>query len=169
MPVSTEDVLKIIAFTLMGVTLILLLGFEAKGQSLEHVRALRPKYSPPSTIKPKAEPAKRDQQKLPFGQQDNHRIDSLIDTLHTYNLRIKGVAGYRLQVYTGLDREQAMKTKELLYRNFPDLEVYIAFSQPTFRVKAGDYFKRYDAFRAATRLRPIFPNVLVVEETVKAR
>lgn len=140
-------------------------------QSIEAIKQFRPKPRPALTVPPSSGPIKglSKRRNSTFELSDNRRIDSLLDTLHHYNAKIRSVKGFRLQVFTGIDREQAMKTKETLYRVMPNEEVYVQFVQPTFKVKVGDYRNRYDAHQAALNLRPLFPNAVIINDEVRAR
>lgn len=104
-----------------------------------------------------------------FKLQDNARIDSLLDTLHHYNLKIKAVPGYRIQVYAGVDRAAAFKTKETLYKTYPELEVYVQFAQPTFKVKCGDFLTRLEALSAHSKLKLAFPTAVVMPDMIRPR
>lgn len=108
---------------------------------MERMQELRPRIKLEDTAQT-ASQTRRPARPGAFKLRDNARIDSLMDTLLVYNQRIKGKPGYRLQVYTGVDREAAMKAKETLYRSFPQQEVYVTFVQPTFQVRSGDFLTR---------------------------
>lgn len=146
-------------------------SLELSAQSLDAIKPFRPKPRPVLTVPQSTGPvtglSKR--RNARFELSDNRRIDSLLDTLHHYNARIRSVKGFRLQVFTGIDRELAMKAKETIYRVMPNEEVYVQFQQPTFKVKVGDYRNRYDAHQAALNLRPLFPNAVIINDEVRAR
>jgi hypothetical protein len=163
------DFMKIKYLVCLCCLWLLSLGLQA--QTNEKMKTFRPKLdaSPVTEEATNTTTNNKGKGQRQFRLQDNARLDSLLDTLHAYNARIKGVTGYRLLVYTGVDREQAMRSKEQLYRNYPDLEVYVSFVQPTFRVKVGDYLNRYDALRGADRIKGLFPSAVVVGETVRVR
>ncbi len=161
------------AKSLLVLCCLWLLSLSLHAQTNEKMKTFRPKLDASPVTEEVTNTTtttnNKDKGQRQFRLQDNARLDSLLDTLHAYNARIKGVTGYRLLVYTGVDREQAMKSKEQLYRNYPDLEVYVTFVQPTFRVKVGDFLNRYDALRGADRIKGLFPSAVVVGETVRVR
>lgn len=170
LPFCLPESLKAKSLLVLCCLLLLSLGLQA--QTNEKMKTFRPKLDASAVTEEATNTtttSNKDKGQRQFRLQDNARLDSLLDTLHAYNARIKGVTGYRLLVYTGVDREQAMKSKEQLYRNYPDLEVYVTFVQPTFRVKVGDFLNRYDALRGADRIKGLFPSAVVVGETVRVR
>jgi hypothetical protein len=81
-----------------------------------------------------------------------HR-DALLDTLVQRDIRQNksqdGVEGYRIQLTAGSKREQVRQKKidfqEL--NKFSDLEPYILYSPPYFKLRVGDFRTRLVAYR----------------------
>src|ERR1043165_2407267 len=53
--------------------------------------------------------------------------------------------GYRVQIYSGNDRNKATKVKIDFMRRFPDVRTYMTYVAPQFRVKVGDFRSRGEA------------------------
>lgn len=53
--------------------------------------------------------------------------------------------GYRVQIYYGTDRNQAINRKVDFMRRFPGIKTYMAYTQPQYRVKVGNFATREDA------------------------
>lgn len=53
--------------------------------------------------------------------------------------------GYRVQIYSGTDRNKAMEIKNDFARNNPGVRTYLSYVSPCFRVKVGNYRRRSDA------------------------
>jgi hypothetical protein len=76
--------------------------------------------------------------------------------------------GYRVQIYSGSDRQKATEIKIDFMRRFPGVATYMTFVSPHFRVKVGDYTSRGEAakmYRQATTLyNPcmIVPDFIVI-------
>lgn len=94
------------------------------------------------------------------------KINGLIDTIAQYNGQVRKLSGYRIIIYAGINREEANKAKEKVYKKFSDADVYTSYQQPTFKVKVGDFFTRLEAQKMYNQLRSIFPNVVVVEDEI---
>lgn len=96
----------------------------------------------------------------------NVHINNLLDSIAYYNKFIDKAIGYRVIVYSGINREEANKVKEKIYKRFPDIDVYTTYKQPSFKVKVGDFFTRLEAQKMYNQLRNNFPNVLVIEDEI---
>ena len=53
--------------------------------------------------------------------------------------------GFRVQIYSGNDRDKAIKVKTEFMRLYPGMRTYLSYAAPCFRVKVGDYRNRNDA------------------------
>jgi hypothetical protein len=47
--------------------------------------------------------------------------------------------GYRLQIYSGSNRNAAYAAQARFNREFPEMRTYISYHEPNFKVKAGDF------------------------------
>lgn len=93
-------------------------------------------------------------------------VDQLMAEVRDRNDRIRVGRGFRVQVYTGTDREEATRAKARVYQAMSDLNVYTTYQQPTFRVQAGDFLNQLEAQKAFAQLKTIFPAALLVNEQV---
>jgi hypothetical protein len=78
------------------------------------------------------------------------RLDSLVQrhiASNEYNLRHtkRYVQGYRIQVISTRDREKAIETKTLMFREFPKLKSYLIYQSPNYRLKVGNFTEREEA------------------------
>ncbi len=83
-----------------------------------------------------------------------------------FNERVQTVPGYRIQIaaLSGPNsRNQAFELKRRFKEQYPDVEVYIIFSEPNFRVKAGDFTSKLDAFVFMQRIKSQYPGTIVKE------
>ncbi len=53
--------------------------------------------------------------------------------------------GFRVQIYSGSDREKAIAIKTEFMRHFPGTRTYLSYVSPCFRVKVGNFRHRSDA------------------------
>jgi hypothetical protein len=96
----------------------------------------------------------------------NAAVATWLDSISARNQKMLYTAGYRIQVYTGPDRAQAMRAKELLYKQFDGVPVYLTYKQPDFKLKAGDCMSRLEAAYLQKRLNAYFPYTLLMAEQV---
>lgn len=53
--------------------------------------------------------------------------------------------GYRVQIYYGPNRYEALRRKAEFMRNYPGVNTYFTFESPTYRVKVGNFRNRDEA------------------------
>lgn len=53
--------------------------------------------------------------------------------------------GFRVQVISTANRDEAFKTKNDLAAKFPDQKIYTIFQSPNFKVRIGNFLKKEDA------------------------
>ncbi|OGX91990.1 hypothetical protein BEN49_17835 [Hymenobacter coccineus] len=89
---------------------------------------------------------------LPTNQVNAQAEQRLRDQAFT-NQNVKYAQGYRLLVYLGLERDQAMAIRRAVIGRYPDETDYLTFKAPVYRLYVGDYLTRLEAARAKSRLR----------------
>jgi hypothetical protein len=130
-----------------------------------------------SIWRPKAQPAKQDSS-IKDGNirprtgiveakySVNKTLDPILDSIDRINLRRNYIDGFTIQVYSGLNREDALNTKKQLTMSLPDLDSEVHYAQPNFRVKVGKYFPRLDAQKDYVDIKKVFPTAIVIPEKV---
>lgn len=114
-----------------------------------------------------AEKIKRDQKLYVEPQHTvNKQLDAVLDSIDRINLVRKFVEGFTIQVYSGLNREEALNAKKQLTTSIPSLESDLQYTQPNFRVKTGKYFTRLEAERDYEQVKRYFPAAIVVPEKI---
>lgn len=71
-------------------------------------------------------------------------------------------AGYRVQVFSdgnqSTAKNQAQSRERQIKARFPDLECYLSYKAPTWRLRVGDFRTRSDATELLEELREAFPS-----------
>lgn len=76
--------------------------------------------------------------------------------------------GYRIQVVSTINREQAFKVKSDLLNSYPLEKAYILFQSPYFKVRIGNFLKKVDAENFKKPLNKQFPQgVYIVEDAIE--
>jgi len=101
-----------------------------------------------------------------FNNTVNEKVDVVLDSIDRFNLMRRSVDGYTIQIYSGQNREEAMNTKKKLSTELPDILAVLQYQQPKFRVTAGKYFSKLEAYPDLSRLRTVFPTAILVPEKV---
>jgi hypothetical protein len=99
----------------------------------------------------------------------NRKLDSVMDTLAVKNRTVRYAPGYRIQVYVGNQRQEVDAAKLLIYQNFPELSPYLSYTQPTYKLKIGDFMRRIDAERYYTSIRQLVPSAQLQPDKVDVR
>ena len=99
----------------------------------------------------------------------NRRLDLVLDTIAVQNRSIRYAPGYRIQVYVGSQRQEVDEIKLLIYQNFPELSPYLSYSQPTYKLKVGDFMRRMDAERYYASIRRLIASAQLQPDKVDIR
>lgn len=119
----------------------------------DDLRAYRlPVPAAPPAGAPGAKPAPSRPAPLPTNHVNAQVEQRLRDQAFT-NQNVKYAQGYRLLVYLGLERDQAMAIRRAVIGRYPDETDYLTFKAPVYRLYVGDYLTRLEAARAKSRLR----------------
>jgi hypothetical protein len=151
-------------------------GIAAKGrgktatQYSENLADFRPKYKvEEEDNKPVANAPTGSQASVRPSNDVTAKVDAAMDQLAIANKSVRYAQGYRIQIYSGNNRDEANSARNRSYALFPEITPHIVYNQPTFRVKVGDFVDRMDAQRVYAGLLADFPNAMVVQDKVEIR
>ena len=96
-------------------------------------------------------------------------LNQTLDSVFVKNKQIKYAQGYRVLVYAGTDKLLINQTKQKVYKQFPDIELYSIFKQPEYRISFGDFIDKIQANNYLTKILPVIPNALIVQEQINIR
>jgi SPOR domain len=75
--------------------------------------------------------------------------------------------GYRVQVVSTSNRDQAFKIKGELLSRYPDQKSYALFQSPNFKVRIGNFLKKAEAEKFKLQLQKFYTTgVFVVEDAI---
>lgn len=97
------------------------------------------------------------------------KLDQYLDSLASRDLKSNRIAGYRILLYSGNERDEATKAREQAYRVFQKADLYTKYQAPTFKVSLGDFYERLDAYIALKKLEAAFPQAVMVQEIVNLK
>jgi hypothetical protein len=99
---------------------------------------------------------------VPPSKHVTRELNMKMDTISRKNQNLRFAEGFRIQVYSGPSREEANKARDKVLDIFPDVDVYLPYRSPVFRLLVGDYTDRLEANNAYVRLKRDFPNAILV-------
>jgi len=88
------------------------------------------------------------------------KLDTLVQRLYDANLMEQKIPGYRVQIYSGSNRSLANQVKSLFITSYPDIKIYLSYSQPYFKLRAGDFRTKAESIKIY--------NILLTDERFKA-
>lgn len=75
--------------------------------------------------------------------------------------------GFRVQIYSGNDRNVATQRKIDFLRRFPGIRTYMTYVAPTFRVKVGDYKDRKSAQLMYQQVSKLYNPCMIVNDIIE--
>lgn len=112
---------------------------------------------------------------IPSILKENHvvqdpRIGVLLQRHIDLNKRRNGIDGYRLEIFFNSDhnaREKALEVKTEFLKRYPDLDAYIQFQAPNFRVRIGNFRTKSEALKVKERIKQNYPNAFRVDDIIQ--
>jgi hypothetical protein len=97
------------------------------------------------------------------------KIDSLISR-HKVISESKGtIEGYRIQIFNASgnnSKKQANDVKADFMQKYPDVESYVLYQAPNFKVRIGDFRSRMEAQKMFNSLKREFPSAYIVKDDI---
>jgi hypothetical protein len=131
----------------------------------EDLSAFRPRYEVAEDKKETATQPQLPPQVAPKND-INRFLAEKLDSVYSYNEKITSADGFRILVYTGTSSEEARTQRNYIYEALPYAKSYTEWRSPNFKVKAGDFVDKLEAYYAYAKLVKIFPNAIVVPDKV---
>ena len=95
--------------------------------------------------------------------QKDKRIDELIEGYRGQ----KKIYGYKVQVYSGRSRNEAIKEKSSFHSKYGDSEMtYLVYQAPNFKIRIGNFRDRLKATKALELYKIDFPSAFIVEDEI---
>lgn len=74
--------------------------------------------------------------------------------------------GFRVQIYSGSNRNEAYAVQSRFKNQYADMDSYINYEEPNYRVKVGDFTSRSEANNFMRILRNQYSNVFIFQEDI---
>ena len=75
-------------------------------------------------------------------------------------------SGFRVQIYNGTSREEAMKIKADFMRSYPGVASYLSYVAPNYRVKVGNFKRREDAMNLFQEANDSYKPCMIVPDAI---
>lgn len=73
-------------------------------------------------------------------------------------------SGYTVLVYSGIDRNQAFRTRDEMFQYFPDLAADMQYQEPRYLVKVGRYAYKIEAQKNFSMIKTQFPSARIIQD-----
>jgi len=96
------------------------------------------------------------------------RIDDLVNTHIAINKKFKQ-NGYRIQIFFDSgnnSKSAAYKAKSDFLTLYPDIESYVVFESPYYKVRVGNFRTRLDAQRFLNVISSHYTNAFIVKDVI---
>lgn len=97
------------------------------------------------------------------------RIDTVLAKraeLSNSPLSANAANGFRVQFFMGSNRTEAYSAQAKFNELYPEIRTYISYTEPNFKVKAGDFKTRLEASRLMEQLRKQFTSLIIIPEKI---
>lgn len=74
--------------------------------------------------------------------------------------------GYRVQIFSGNDREKAYREQAKFKSQYPSLNTYISYTQPNYKIRVGDFRTRLEAEKFMNQIRDSYPTRFIFQERI---
>ena len=98
--------------------------------------------------------------------QGDIKLDTLINRNIETNKAANTIQGFRIQIFFGSERKNAIEAKNKVLQLFPDADIYLIYQQPYFKVRVGDYKTKLEAHHLFKELLPHFDKIFIVPDKI---
>jgi hypothetical protein len=105
-----------------------------------------------------------------LGNEQDPELIRLIELHIRKNESIKGMNGFRVEIFfsSALDaRQKALQTKAVFLRDYPDMNVYVIYVSPDFKVRVGDFRTKNEALALMKLVQNQFPKAFIVPDIIE--
>ncbi|MFY8021963.1 MAG: SPOR domain-containing protein [Bacteroidia bacterium] len=98
--------------------------------------------------------------------QRDPQLDSLIQKNIEVNKTQNSMDGFRIQLFSGVERNNANALKTKFLKQYPNVPVYLVYQQPYFKLRAGDFRNKLEAQWLYNQLLKDYGEVLIVPDKI---
>jgi hypothetical protein len=102
-------------------------------------------------------------------------VDTVLQQYEALRLRImenpdnKAIPGYRIQIFfdSGINSsDRARQARDEFLFLFPDIQAYVSWKAPNYRVRVGDFRSRLEAEKVLQSILIGYPNAWVIKDEI---
>lgn len=85
--------------------------------------------------------------------------------LEKYNTA-KSDLGFRVQIHSGLSRAETLKAQTNFMKIYPEINTYMIYQQPNFKIRVGDFENRLEVNRFFEEMKEAFPGAFIIQDEI---
>jgi hypothetical protein len=97
---------------------------------------------------------------------ENIYLDSLIDKNIEINKQKKTIDGFRIQLFSGNERNNANNIKTKFLRLYREQKAYITYQQPYFKIRVGDFRTKLEAKIFYNKIKVEFEECIIISDKI---
>jgi len=97
----------------------------------------------------------------------NSDIETLVSKRRFVNQKDPYIDGWRIQILQSTDKTKVMQQKVAFATEYPNLPIYYDYIQPYFKLRAGNYANRYEAYSQFKLIREDFDRAFLVRDRIR--
>jgi len=105
-----------------------------------------------------------------LGLEQDPEVIRLVELHIRKNESLKGINGFRVEIFfsSALDaRQKALQTKAAFLRDYPNMNVYVIYVSPDFKVRVGDFRTKNEALALMKLVQNQFPKAFIVPDIIE--
>jgi len=114
-----------------------------------------------------AQEARSDSGKVEYIQDE--KVDELVAKHIKINQNKGTMEGFRVQILSDSgnnSKTQAQAASDAFTSKFPNINAYLTFKSPNYRVRVGDFRSRLDAQRFLSEIAGDYPNAFIISDKI---
>lgn len=99
-------------------------------------------------------------------QNSDAEMQALLKEKRITNSKSEEIIGFRIQLYNGLNEKRATNLKARFAAKFPYISTRLFYKQPEWKVHAGNYRTKLEAYRVLTKIREEFEGAFILKTKI---
>jgi hypothetical protein len=96
----------------------------------------------------------------------NNEVNAILDRVAERNKNASEAQGYRIQLWAGNSKAEFEGAKGYILQFFPELEIYASYSQPTYRIKVGDFLSKMSTEKYFSSIKSRFSSARIIADKI---
>jgi hypothetical protein len=93
-------------------------------------------------------------------------IQELAEEHINFNRNNPKIPGYRIHIYAEDKRQLVMEMREKSMQIFPEIDAYVDYIKPSFKLRLGNYLTKATANKYLKRIKTEFPSAYIVSDNI---